>query len=293
MDGGFGMGKWKELAVDLLVDVAASMLIALGVYNFALYADFPVAGFTGIAIILYHMTGLAVGFGSLLLNIPVAIFCYRFLGREFFVKSVKSLIISSIFTDYVAPLLPIYHGDRLLAAICMGVLCGAGYAMIFMRGSSTGGQDFITMAIKKIRPHVTLGSITFVLDVVIIVIGTLLVFKDVDGMLYGIIVTYLMSYVINKMVYGTEVGKMTLIVTERGKEIANMIDETVGRGSTILQGTGNYSGEKKDIVLCACNNKQMYSIKKLARQIDHKAFTIIVESNEVVGEGFKEEIKDL
>ena len=287
------MEKWKELAVDLLVDVAASMLIALGVYNFALYADFPVAGFTGIAIILYHMTGLAVGLGSLLLNIPVAIFCYRFLGREFFVKSVKSLIISSVFTDYVAPLLPIYQGDRLLAAICMGVLCGAGYAMIFMRGSSTGGQDFITMAIKKVRPHVTLGSITFSLDVIIIVIGTLLVFKDVDGMLYGIIVTYLMSYVINKMVYGTEVGKMTLIVTERGKEIANMIDETVGRGSTILKGTGNYSGEEKDIVLCACNNKQMYSIKKLARQIDRKAFTIIVESNEVVGEGFKEEIKDI
>ena len=85
---------------------------------------------------------------------------------------------------------------------------------------------------------------------------------------------------------------MTLIVTTHGKEIARMIDETVERGSTILQGTGSYSGETKDIILCACNNKQMYTIKKLARQIDEKSFTIIMESNEVVGEGFKEELKD-
>ena len=83
--------------------------------------------------------------------------------------------------DYIAPLLPVYEGSRLLAALCMGVLSGAGYALIFMRGSSTGGQDFISVAIKKVKPHVTLGMITFVLDVATIVLGSVLVFKDVDG----------------------------------------------------------------------------------------------------------------
>ena len=74
--------KWKEVAVDLLVDIIASMAIAVGVYNFALNANFPVAGFSGIAIIIYHLTGIPVGVGTLILNIPVAIFCYKFLGRN-------------------------------------------------------------------------------------------------------------------------------------------------------------------------------------------------------------------
>ena len=81
---------WKELGLDILVDIAAGLLIAIGVYNFALNADFPVAGFSGIAIIMYHLLNIPVGVGTVILNIPVAIFCYKFLGRTFFLKSLKS-----------------------------------------------------------------------------------------------------------------------------------------------------------------------------------------------------------
>lgn len=280
----------KEFIVDVLVDITAGMMIAVGVYNFALHADFPVAGFSGIAIILYHLLGLPVGTGTILLNIPVAILCYKFLGRTFFLKSLKSVIITSILTDYVAPLLPVYEGNRLLAALCMGVLCGAGFALIFMRSSSTGGQDFITLSVKKIYPHFSVGSITFALDMVTIVLGSLLVFREVDGFIYGIIVTYLIANVMDRIMYGIYEGKMTLIVTEQGTEVAARIDEYSGRGSTILKGRGSYSGRSKDVVMCACNSKQMYAIKKMVHEIDPKAFTIIMESNEVVGEGFKESV---
>lgn len=285
--------NWRETGTDILVDIAAGMVIAIGVYNFALNANFPVAGFSGIAIIMYHLLGLPVGLGTIILNIPVAIFCYKFLGRNFFLKSLKSMVISSILMDYVAPLLPVYEGSRLLAALCMGVLCGIGYAMIFMRGSSTGGQDFISVAIKKVRPHMTLGIITFALDIITIILGSVLVFKDVDGFIYGVIVTYLMAIVMDRIMYGIDEGKMTFIVTEHGDDVAEQIDEYSGRGSTILKGMGSYSKEKKDVVMCACNNKQMYTIKKMVHKIDPQAFTIIMESNEVVGEGFKEEIKEL
>ena len=92
--------NWKELFIDILVDIVAGMIIAVGIYNFALNADFPVAGFSGIAIILYHIFGLPVGAGTIILNVPVAIFCYKFLGKEFFLKSMKSMIISSLLMDY-------------------------------------------------------------------------------------------------------------------------------------------------------------------------------------------------
>ena len=284
---------WKELGIDVLVDIVAGMIVAIGVYNFALNANFPVPPKTPNPIILYHLFGIPVGAGTIILNIPVAIFCYKFLGRTFFLKSLKSMIISSLLMDYVAPLFPVYSGNRLLAALCMGVLCGIGYAMIFMRGSSTGGQDFISVAIKKVKPHITLGIITFVLDICTIILGTALVFKDIDGLIYGVVVTYLMAMVMDRIMYGIDEGKMTLIVTDKGAEIAEQIDAYSGRGSTILKGIGSYSKKDKDVVMCACNNKQMYTIKKMVHTIDPKAFTIIVESNEVVGEGFKEELPDI
>lgn len=285
--------NWKETGIDLLVDIAASTAIAVGVYNFALNANFPVAGFSGIAIIMYHLLGLPVGMGTIILNIPVSIFCYKFLGRSFFLKSLKTMIISSAFMDYLAPMFPVYSGSRLLAALCMGVLCGIGYAMIFMRGSSTGGQDFISVAVKKVKPHVSLGMITAVLDISTIILGSLLVFKDVDGLIYGIIVTYIVAIIMDKIMYGIDEGKMTLIVTEHGEELAEKIEAYSGRGSTILKGMGSYSKKHKDVIMCACNNKQMYTIKKMVHNIDPCAFTIIMESNEVVGEGFKEEIKEI
>ena len=284
--------RWKETGLDILTDITASILIAVGVYNFALNANFPVAGFSGVAIIMYHLFGIPVGVGTIILNIPVTIFCYKFLGRIFLLKSLKTMIISSVFMDYVAPLLPVYDGSRLLAALCMGVLCGIGYAMIFMRGSSTGGQDFISVAIKKVKPHISLGMITAVQDVSTILLGSLLIFKDVDGFIYGIIVTYIMTLIMDKIMYGMDEGKMTLIVTEHGEKLSAQIDEFAGRGSTILKGMGSYSKREKDVIMCACNNKQMYMIKKMVQKLDPQAFTIIMESNEVVGEGFKEEIKE-
>lgn len=280
--------KVKDWVLDIGADLLGGMLIALGIYNFALHANFPVAGFSGIAIILYHVFGLPIGIGTILLNIPVSIFCYKFLGKGFFFRSVKSMVISSLLMDYVAPLFPVYDGERLLAALCMGVLCGLGYALIFMRDSSTGGQDFITVSIRKIRPHLTLGVLTMIFDSTTILLGTLIVFHEIDGLLYGIIVTFLISTVMDHFMYGIYKGKLTFVVTEHGKVVVDAIDKISGRGATIVKGVGGYSLKEKDIVLCACNNKEMYQIKRRVHEIDPDAFTMIVESNEVVGEGFQE-----
>lgn len=280
--------KVKDWVLDIGADLLGGMLIALGIYNFALHANFPVAGFSGIAIILYHIFGLPIGIGTILLNVPVSIFCYKFLGKGFFFRSVKSMVISSLLMDYVAPLFPVYDGERLLAALCMGVLCGLGYALIFMRDSSTGGQDFITVSIRKIRPHLTLGVLTMIFDSTTILLGTLIVFHEIDGLLYGIIVTFLISTVMDHFMYGIYKGKLTFVVTEHGKAVVDAIDKISGRGATIVKGVGGYSLKEKDIVLCACNNKEMYQIKRRVHEIDPDAFTMIVESNEVVGEGFQE-----
>lgn len=281
--------KTSELAKDIAIDIIGGLLIAVGVYNFAAASQFPMVGINGIALIFYQLFGLPIGTVAMILNIPIALFTFRILGHRFFMRSIRTIIISSIIMDVVAPLFPMYTGDRLLSAICCGVLSGFGYAMIYMRDSSTGGADFITLSIRAKNPHLSIGNIAFIMDASIVALGTVLVSKDIDSLIYGVIISYLLSTVVDKVMYGIDEGKVALIVTEHGPAVCEKIDAVLGRGSTILKGIGSYSKLEKDVVMCACNNKQMYGIRKLIKEVDKKAFLVIMESNEVVGEGFKEE----
>lgn len=278
--------KLQELIVQLLWELVGSIFIAIGIYNFAVQAEFPMTGFSGISIILYQLFNVPIGLSTILLNIPVAIICYKLLGKKFFISSIRCMIISSVIIDYIAPLFPVYEGSRLLAALCTGIFGGIGYALIYCRNSSTGGSDFIIMAVKALRPHLSIGNIAFCSDIGIILIGGIL-FKDVDGIIYGMIVNYIFAIVTDKIMYGMNSGKMTLIVTEHGEKICQVIDDVSQRGSTILHGQGGYQGDKKQIVMCACSNKEMFTVQQAVKEVDPLSFMIILESNEVHGEGFK------
>ena len=277
----------KKWSIDILIDILGGIFIALGTYNFAAAAEFPMVGVNGIALIFYQLWGLPIGRTAMLLNIPIAVFCFKVLGRRFFLRSVRSILITSFLMDYAAPLFPVYEGDRMLAAICTGILSGLGFALIYMRDSSTGGADFIILSLKALHPHLTIGKISFAMDAVIVLLGVMIVSKDIDSLIYGIIISFLLSTMVDKVMYGISAGKLTLIVTEHSREVAEKIDQATGRGATFLKAQGSYSGENKDVVMCACNNKQMYGIRSVVKEIDPDAFIIIMESNEVLGEGFK------
>lgn len=270
---------------QIFVEIIGSIMIAAAIYNFALYAEFPMTGFSGISIILYRFLNIPIGFSTVVMNIPIIIVCYKLLGKRFLISSFRCMLVSSIIIDYIAPLFPVYQGDRLLAALATGVVGGIGYAIIYMANSSTGGMDFITMSVKAINPHIPLGKIVFITDTTIVTIGGIL-FKDIDGIIYGMIVSFLFSIVIDKLMYGINSGKLTLIVTDHGKLICDTIDQCCQRGSTILKGTGPYSGADKQVVMCACSNKEMHQIQQAVKETDPSAFLIILESNEVHGEGF-------
>lgn len=276
----------KALAIQIFWEIIGSILVAGAIYNFAAQARFPMTGLSGIALIIYQLTGVPIGLSTILLNIPVALLCYRLLGKNFFVSSIRCMLIGSIFIDYVAPLFPAYEGSRLLAALCTGVIGGIGYAIIYMQNTSTGGADFIIMATKALRPHLSLGKIAFLSDVGIILVGGI-IFRDMDGIIYGMIVNYLFAVVVDKMMYGINAGKLAVIITSHGKRLVTVIDESCGRGSTLIAAQGGYKGNARDIVLCACNNKEMYLVQRAIKNADPDAFLIVLESNEVHGEGFK------
>ena len=277
----------KEIAIDVGADVLGGLLISIGVYNFAVASGFPVAGVSGIAVLFYHFFHIPIGIMTILLNIPIVLVCYRLLGKRFFWKSVKTMLISNFMIDQIAPLLPVYQGELILASVCIGIFAGMGYALLYTRDTSTGGADFIFMAIRKWKQHLSLGRIIITFDFAIIIIGGILRNGNIESIIYGLIGSYILSVVVDKAMYGVNAGKMTLIVTEHGQEVADKIYELAERGATLLRGVGSYSKEEKQVVMCACSNKQMHVIQKAVKEIDEEAFLVIMESSEVRGKGFR------
>lgn len=274
----------KNKYTNLLLQTLGCFISAAGIYSFAVAAEVPVTGIAGICAILYRLFGIPMGLSNVLINIPIILCTYKLLGRSFFIRSVYCMVLFAIFTDYLLPLMPVYQGDRLLATICGGAI---GDALIYMNNSSTGGLDFITMGIKARHPHLPFGNIMFAAALAVILLNGA-VFQDVDSIIYGIMFNFIVSAVINKMMFGFSSSMLAMIVTDDGKAACAEIDRVADRGSTILQGHGGYGGQPKDVVLCACSNKQLYEIEHAVQAIDPGCFIIMLQSNEVHGEGFRQ-----
>ena len=276
----------KELGIDLLCDLAGAILFNIGIYNFAVNAEFAPVGVSGIALILRYLFGLPMGITSIVLNIPIVLVSYRLLGRGFLLRSMKSMIIFALVLDYVVPYLPVYQGNPLYASACTGIFSGLGLTIVYLRNCSTGGTDFLVMAIRKIFPHLTIGQISLVVDAVVIIAGGL-VFRNLDAVILGMLSTIVTTMVIDKIMYGLGAGKLVFVVTSHAEEAAQRIEENTGRGCTFLQGQGSYSLDEKKVIMCACNNSQVVPIRRAIHETDKDAFLIITDSNEVYGEGFK------
>lgn len=276
----------KNKTVNTLLEILGCFISAAGIYSFAVAAEVPVTGIAGICAILYRLFGLPMGLTNVIINIPIIIFSYKLLGRSFLLRSLRCMILFAVFTDYLLPIMPVYTGNRLLATICGGVVGGIGDALIYMQNSSTGGIDFITMAIKAKHPHLPFGNLTFAAALAVILLNGA-VFHDVDSIIYGLMFNFIVAAVINKMMFGFSSSMLALIVTDDGKAACDEIDRVADRGSTILQGRGGYGGQPKDVVLCACSNKQLYEIEHAMQVLDPGCFIIMLQSNEVQGEGFR------
>ncbi len=280
--------KTKTTILDILCELAGNFLISFATYNIAASAGFAVSGFSGIAVILFRLFSFPMGTTIFLLNIPLALLCAKILGFKFLAKSVRCIVIQSLMMNYLVPLLPVLSVDRMIAALVVGVCYGVSFAFIYMRGSSTGGLDFIIMLLKHKFPHLKTGTISFVLDFVTLLAAGL-VFKDFEAVIYGIIIVFVSASTIDRIVLGFNSGAMAYIVTEkgRGKNICAKIDKICERGSTVLEGSGGYTGEKKDVVMVVGSYRDIYSVQSALKASDPDAFIIVLDSKEVQGEGFR------
>ncbi len=280
--------KIRGFLLDGVLFFLGSLTYAIAINTFTAPNNIAPGGVTGIATMINYGLGLPIGTMILVINVPLFILGFLYFGWKFIIKTIIATALSSVVIDLTVGILPQYHGEPLITVVFGGLLSGVGLALILMRGGTSGGTELAANLIAIKFPHISIGKLIFVLDVIVVLFSAW-VYRDFESPLYAMIVIFITSWVIDAILYGTSIGtgKMMFIVSPHNKEIAAMILTKMERGVTALKSRGGYSGQEGEVLLCAVRRQEVYKVYRLIHEIDPAAFIIVGDAGEISGEGFR------
>lgn len=271
---------------DIAVNFIGCIIVGISFSFFTYPNNIVSGGITGISQIINLLTGFPVGVLIIVMNIPLFAVAWKSFGLRFIIYSLIGMVCSSVAIDLFDLLHISLTDDILLAAVYGGLLRGLGYGLIFTSGGTSGGTDIISRMLRRKYAFIPLGTIGLVLDV-IVVAAFAIIFKRIDAAMYTIITIFVASRMINLLLYGTANSSICYIITTSPHDIANQISHNLRRGATLLKGEGAYSGDERDVVLCAVKRHQIPTLKRVVSGIDKHAFVIVTQSHEVFGQNFQ------
>jgi uncharacterized membrane-anchored protein YitT (DUF2179 family) len=232
----------------------------------------------------------SVGTLSILINMPLFIMGGIKIGKRFFAGSLIGMTLSSVLIDLFA-LIPPMDMEPLMCVLYGGAVCGLGLGIVFISGTSTGGSDILVRLLKLKYRNVPIGQIALYFDLVVVTL-TGLVFHDISKALYTGIAVFVTSQVVDAVVYRFDYSKVALIISSEYEKIAQAIGKELDRGATFLHGEGTFSHNQTKVVLTAVKKQQLAELKELVIRIDPKAFIILQEAHQVLGDGFSRYSKE-
>ena len=245
-------------------------------------------GVYGVAIILHHMFGLPIGMVGLALDIPLTLIGIKILGPRFGIKTVVGFVSTSLWITLLENLWgyeALVDNAPLLSSIYGGALIGVGLGMVFKAKATSGGTDIIAMIVSKYT-KLPVGQALIIIDSVI-VLGGLVAFGDWMIPLLSWLVIFLTGKIIDAMVEGVGYEKSVMIISEKHELIRDKIINDMRRGGTYLKGTGMYQGAEKKIIMTVVTRRELVLLKHFISSIDNKAFIMVSDANEIMGDGFK------
>lgn len=277
-----------QMAKNLALDLIGCFIFSIGIYVFVNPAKIAPGGVSGMSIVIHHLFPfLPLGTLNFIINVPLLILSWLFLGRMLTIKSLRSILLVTVMIDIILPMMiPAYTGNRLLGSLFGGLLVGVGIGIIFTSGSTTGGTDIMSYLIKLKRPHVSIGRAFLIIDSLIL-LSSIYVFRDLESGMFGMISLFCTSRVVDSILYGTDKGAIVYVISKHTEQIADVILNDMNRGVTFLNGRGGYSGDEQNIIFCAVRRNEFPKLKNIALHADPNAFIIIGEFDEIIGEGFK------
>ena len=267
--------------------VLGSALYAVG-FNWCFVPnDIGFGGITGIAQIINALLPWApIGTVAIILNIPLFLLGWRFLGGRMLLSSLFAMAAGGIFIDVLNSLYQFPPMDPFLASVFGGVLIGGSLGVILQQNATTGGTDLIARLLKLPFPWLPVSKLLLVVDLLVIM-SSALVFGSLSSALYGIVALYVTTLTIDMVLYGTDRAKVAHIISSRSDEIRSVILHDIDRGVTILKGQGGWSGEDKEVLMVAFKQRQIVHLKRVVKELDPDAFLIVCEAHEVMGTGFR------
>ena len=276
-------------------------LVALGSVIFALAFDWffapnqvAMGGVTGLAQVINAVfPPLSVGVLSFLLNVPLFLAGWKFIGFHLLASSLFSMAVSSAAIDLIAVAYSFPPMDPMLACLCGGALMGVGLGIVFSQGATTGGTDVVARLMKLKLPWLPMGKLMLVPDFIVLALAAA-VFGRVEAALYGAVGIFVATRVMDTVLYGLDTSKVAYIISDRWEELSHRLLEELDMGVTLLRGQGAYTGREKQILMVAFKQKAIVQVKRTVHEVDSGAFLIVCDAHDVLGEGFgdyqKEEI---
>ncbi|MBN1968862.1 MAG: YitT family protein [Candidatus Delongbacteria bacterium] len=264
----------------------ALMTYSIGLLGFILPAGVVSGGVTGIATYVYLSTGIPIGLSIIIANSVLVALSLKILGKGFGAKTIFSIIMLSftisLFQSFFEhPIVP----DTFMAIIIGGSLMGLGIGIVFTQSGSTGGLDIVVMIINKYK-NISPGKLLIIFDFFIITSSWFL-HHSLENIVYGIVSVIVISYVIDLVIVGSKQSVQIMIISKKfSSEIADMINQEVDRGVTILKGKGWYSKDDIDVVMVVVRKFEIHYIYKIIKDIDPDSFLSIGNVMGVYGKGF-------
>lgn len=277
----------KTLIKNLILMLVGSFVYAAGFQYILLPNSIPSGGIGGISMIINKFTGFPIGTLIIILNVPLFLFAWKKLGFQFMISSLVGTFLSSVCIDILAISPHVLTRDPLLTCVFGGIIFGAGLGLIYRTGATTGGSDIVAKLIRIRYPFMNFGTAMLILDIVIISLYAV-IFNKLESAMYALITMFLSSRVIDIVLYGADIAKLCIIISDHGDAVRDFIFETLDRGVTFLHGSGGYSEKDKKIVMCAIRPQQIVELRASIKTIAPDAFIIITDSREVFGDGFSD-----
>ncbi len=269
------------------VKILAGTALTSFAFRFLTFPNHIVSGgVTGVAQIVNMLTGFPVGVFTILLNIPLFLLAWKKLGRRFVVLTAICMALSSVTIDLLEKTARPLTEEPMLAAVYGGVIKGAGFGLIYTTGATTGGADIPARMLRRKYPHINFGTFSLGINAVII-LSFAVIFRRFDSSMYTLICMYISNKVIALLLYGPIDSRLCYIISDRSEELRAAITERLGRGATMLQGHGAWSGKEKQVILCVVKPPQLARLRTLVREIDESAFLVVSDARSVYGKGFE------
>ena len=276
-----------EIFRRLALIVLASVVTAVNIQSFVNAGGLFPGGFNGLTLLIQRsaqqFAGIALPFTAInfALNAIPAVISYKFIGRWFTLYSCLAIVLSSVLTDLIPPM-PLTN-DILLVCIFGGIFNGLAISLCLLGGATSGGTDFISVALSE-RLGVDAWNYIFLGNCVMLAVAGLLF--GWDAALYSIIFQFASTQIVHML--DLRFKRTTLfIISNRAFEVYERIKDTTHHGATLFRGTGLYNGEERDMIYSVISGDQVKQITRAVHEIDPKAFINILKTDHVAGNFYR------